>query len=678
MVKEIICKDVHKHAYSIAEMAISITIIALIISGALSYVGQKSNENKVYITKQRMNVIDDALTKFFNINQFLPCPAAPRLVESDANFGVAPQNPLTTSAIQSPTTISNVSNIQSSTIVAQNTRQIATVAQGYYVSTPGQYQYQCIGINNSAYGLLSYTNTSANSDIYGNTVYNQMGVVPVRTLNLPDEYMYDGWGRKLSFRIAEGMGKASDVNLGLKAINIIDLLGNETTNSYNNKFGAAYVLISYGANGYQTAYSKNVTTPPISGGTGYEIANTKYGYNSDTTQNTVYIKGGSAAGFDDIIYYKPKLAYITQQKGNNTGFVVPQKVCGYLSQMQKYRDAYFTYSSGTPVAVTPPNAFVTPANLSTEPMQSLNAWTNTSLDYLLPLCKQQTADICNFNIASMSGIVHWNDSNNLTLTNPFDSNSGGSSFSPDKQYSISFATNGGVQVDSKVSPAINTFSNILNINASRNGLVVRTGGAASSPYLTANFDAGTNMTFVMTATFLGPCGPDGFVNIKPYGSTPSGYYNYTLDFKATEGNSNFCHINAHFKPVGSAATNNYNRKISLNIPRKLIVTPKPIILVHRTGQMNMTPNNTSTGFNELRMYTMDGDLYRARKMYTPQSTSSSNTLNNFILYYANDAAPANYSVDFGEHIFFNRVLSEDELAHVVSYLNLKWLKGACL
>ena len=73
----------------------------------------------------------------------------------------------------------------------------------------------------------------------------RIGTVPVRALNLPDEYIYDAYGSRLLYAVTEKMANASSYINNIGAIFINDANGNSTVIPAGS---APYVLLSTGKN----------------------------------------------------------------------------------------------------------------------------------------------------------------------------------------------------------------------------------------------------------------------------------------------------------------------------------------------------------------------------------------------------------------------------------------------
>jgi type II secretory pathway pseudopilin PulG len=237
--KKFISNTQKQDGYTLAELSISTSIIAMLAVGGLSIMGKKNESDRVTETTAKIEVIETALKGYIRTNKLVPCPALPNLLESNTAFGKS---------------------------VAYN----ATT-------------HICDG---------------------GVTLTNGTGAVPVRTLNLDDDYSYDGWGRKFTYRTSDYSGAKLDFDarefhgdLAIVDFNGINKTDINELPPFNN--GAIYVIISHGSNGKSVAYGKNTTTAPESLATGFEKVNT------DHTVKT-YVQAPKSDKFDDIVAYGMK------------------------------------------------------------------------------------------------------------------------------------------------------------------------------------------------------------------------------------------------------------------------------------------------------------------------------------------------------------------------------------
>ncbi len=240
--------------FSMVEMSVSLAIIAMIAASALSVAVSSDIQTKTDETNAKMRVIGEALTGFVALNQRLPCPANGELPVTDANFGL------------------------------EGTR------------TPSATGADCPNAN------AIFTYNGGNSKTRG-------GIVPVRTLQLPDDYMLDGWGRRIVYVTDYDWVNNNITNTGCAAnpATSSDCIGQQdpyTINLYvergeNSSYGnshVAFVLISYGENGHG-AYQKNGGSTRINA---YSNASNPYRSNvADEIQNSKLNVDGTGASADN-------------------------------------------------------------------------------------------------------------------------------------------------------------------------------------------------------------------------------------------------------------------------------------------------------------------------------------------------------------------------------------------
>ena len=185
-------------AFSLIEFAIVMTILSILITGALSISIVNINAEKIKITKDRMAEINKALTLYVTANQALPCPAS--IIQSkiaDSTYGAAG----TCSAGVTPLT-----------------------------------------------GTGIYQSTTATELFYG--------MVPVRTLGLPNIMAEDGWGSKFSYIVNYRYTNATVITTsatdgfgGTNATNFITIR-EKTGVTQTIATNAVMAIISPGANKY--------------------------------------------------------------------------------------------------------------------------------------------------------------------------------------------------------------------------------------------------------------------------------------------------------------------------------------------------------------------------------------------------------------------------------------------
>lgn len=80
------------------------------------------------------------------------------------------------------------------------------------------------------------------------------GVVPTRTLNLPDSYMFDAWGNRISYFVSDACVNNANWTDGIDGsgtdcVDAANLVVRDNTDADLRTSVAAYVIISHGKNG---------------------------------------------------------------------------------------------------------------------------------------------------------------------------------------------------------------------------------------------------------------------------------------------------------------------------------------------------------------------------------------------------------------------------------------------
>lgn len=215
-------------AFSLLELTIVLVIIASVTAGGIAFGVQQIETSRRVQTENKMTEIDAALMAFRAAYGRLPCPADAALANTSANHGVEAANAGT-----------------------------------------------CTG--------------GAPAATFGPVSGTVAGVVPVRTLGLPDEFMLDGWGRRIGYAVPPtltGSGSFASACLAYsRGPAVTDAAAGSRT------AGAAYLLISHGPNGHG-GYLPN--------GTRYSDRAT----NVDELQNCNCTSAAAAAAYDNIYVQK--------------------------------------------------------------------------------------------------------------------------------------------------------------------------------------------------------------------------------------------------------------------------------------------------------------------------------------------------------------------------------------
>lgn len=246
-----------KKAFSLLELSIVIMIISILITGALSVSVTSVNNAKIKVTKDRIAEVYKALGNFLLVNGRLPCPASLLLTKSSSSYGSE-------------------------------------------AGTAGT----C-----AASGTGTYSSSTSTSLI--------IGMVPIRSLGLPNEMGEDGFENKLVYVVDKGF--TSSTTFGTSGVTIsgttitynsvITVQEKPLSNAQTATTNAIFLLMSYGANEYgsfgaNSSSQNSIPSPADSDEQSNWIASI-----SGTTANfdgTFMASSGSSEVFDDIVFYKTR------------------------------------------------------------------------------------------------------------------------------------------------------------------------------------------------------------------------------------------------------------------------------------------------------------------------------------------------------------------------------------
>lgn len=255
--------------FSLLELTIVLVVMSLIIGGALAIATGQYTEFKERVTKRKIEEIVQAFKVYVNTNHRLPCPANPELDFRHPMFG-------------------------------------KEMAETEMDKTLPVWQPKMLCLSDP------YTHIRTTGDIF-------MGALPVKTLNLPAHYIYDGWDHRFTYVVDQrGAGLFSFVNPVSGRI-IIGTPNGDRTNATMHRYdpakntGASAVLISHGENGHGSYPSQGGSTlEAIGSDHPGELANCQCDATATpTTMDNYFVQGDktkltssgtSSKPFDDFVW----------------------------------------------------------------------------------------------------------------------------------------------------------------------------------------------------------------------------------------------------------------------------------------------------------------------------------------------------------------------------------------
>lgn len=277
---------------TLVELSLVLTIVAILFAGGMGFFISQQNQDRINLTKQNIELLQQGLTIFLSQHGRLPCPASPD------------------QSIYNPTFALEKTSLSTGILTCNVTAHLLSNS----VSNDPQYY----------------------------------GAIPTRTLGLPDEVMLDGWGNRIGYIVTQAfvnnhLTNASCV-LGADALDdhsstqyfcyrgqASGSTNNSTTDlRVQNLMGttisddAVYILISHGENGYGafrgsadtdidatgTASSNTIRNipPPLtnSGELRNLDCNVSTGACNNGILNVSYVQNYPTQYFDDMVVFKTR------------------------------------------------------------------------------------------------------------------------------------------------------------------------------------------------------------------------------------------------------------------------------------------------------------------------------------------------------------------------------------
>jgi prepilin-type N-terminal cleavage/methylation domain-containing protein len=246
-----------RSGFSLLELSIVVVIIA-VITGATVAMGLSALEAaRRGQTSNKLNGIENALMTYRTVYNRLPCPADAAMAETDVNYGGEAAN-----------------------------------------------KGSCIG-----------GTPAANFSDAVNKVVE--GAVPVRSLGLPKEFMFDGWSRKFAYAVNKNITAPRSM-LGQS---LTEMCGITIArgNGSNMSTGATYALVSYGADGHG-GFLKSGSRFNSGATDADELTNCHCGSSGTATAySSTYVQKDETPTFDDNVRFKERWQMQTNDDVYRTG-----------------------------------------------------------------------------------------------------------------------------------------------------------------------------------------------------------------------------------------------------------------------------------------------------------------------------------------------------------------------
>jgi type II secretory pathway pseudopilin PulG len=248
----------YQSGFSLFELGIVLLIISIAFTQAIKILPAAVNKRQAEETQFKLKAIQDALQTYRLTYGRIPCPGDLTLLTTDANFAVEAANPAS-----------------------------------------------CTG------------GTPVSNRTGGGATFSSQGIAPVRTLRLPDDYAFDGWGRRIVYTVQTAMTGNNAFSVYTVAVPATGSLTIKDVNANTIISGKAmYTLLSAGPNGHG-AYPRAGGSTTINSGsinanelincacvsaTGVPNANSSAIFIQNTATRDSTAAGGTN-DFDDFVVY---------------------------------------------------------------------------------------------------------------------------------------------------------------------------------------------------------------------------------------------------------------------------------------------------------------------------------------------------------------------------------------
>lgn len=283
-VKVIPMKKTCGKGFTLIELSIVIFVMSIMLGTTLAFLAEKTDADKVRETERKLDRIEQAVGEFVMQHRYLPCPAL---------SAAAPDG---------------------------------SVMYAISGGGPGM----------SRFGVSLNSGVAVNCrDLVGSPFANDppkadTGAVPTQTLQIPDEYAFDAWGRRITYVMAEycrdkymfergpldESGYQDNIPIGKcdSMFTIRDASGAVKTTE------AILVLVSHGKNGHgafkytggtsRVNYYNGATVDPD------ELLNGRLTSAGEFIQNDgIYVQKSRTLSFDDIVRYRTRVQIIKNSGG---------------------------------------------------------------------------------------------------------------------------------------------------------------------------------------------------------------------------------------------------------------------------------------------------------------------------------------------------------------------------
>lgn len=313
--------------FTLLEMSIVLVIIAVVTAAGSTLFSASLAKRQQEETKTKLAAIQQALYNYRVANNRLPCPADVRIPVESLNFGIEGANPGVCSGgapVAFPGAITELwagFGIFGNDISTPYGPGAPRVTVGWGVSGTNAATGTAVAVANVSVITLTLPPLIPDPSLNFTFTSNVVGMVPTKTLRLPDDYAFDGWGRRIMYTANPSMTVVNAFSITpvtdiTQRITIKDASGHTKSPLPSTVPLAIYVVMSFGPNGHG-AWPHNGGTTRISTGSNNADELVNCACTNTAADNTVrtartFIQkaptqdptiGDHTNDFDDIVVY---------------------------------------------------------------------------------------------------------------------------------------------------------------------------------------------------------------------------------------------------------------------------------------------------------------------------------------------------------------------------------------
>jgi len=244
-----------RRGFTLLEMAVVLVIIGVVVGSGITMLSGNLQKRQYDETQAKLAAIKKALYDYRTAFNRLPCPADVTLKISDTNFGNEAATPGTCTGGTPAANFTHTTftgDTHSNTTV-DDISSTATLAVGMGITgsgIPSNTTITAIDGDGHTITISAAATTTVND---GTLIFldNVEGMVPTNTLRLPDEYAFDGWGRRMMYAVSRDMTQTNAFTLVTisNAFQRLTIQDGQSSPA-NITTQADYALVSFGPNGH--------------------------------------------------------------------------------------------------------------------------------------------------------------------------------------------------------------------------------------------------------------------------------------------------------------------------------------------------------------------------------------------------------------------------------------------